>query len=233
MPARSHDSGEQELVCWHPGPCADCRGGLSLEDFLRECDEAAGEVSGDSDNEITDNLIERERKWLIDWIAICPHREAAEHALEKYDEGSEHLVYLPPNSPDVVKLTKVGLYGDSYFLVKDRVHQRSSTPLDYLVRISLLNKYFDFGAEVLGVTAEGQIVTRQPFAAGVPPTDAEVTEFLLLAGVEPVKLNCWLWKKADIASGWEYWVGDARAENFVKTPQGIVPIDVRMWRNRI
>ena len=30
-------------------------------------------------------------------------------------------------------------------------------------------------------------------------------------------------------NGIETWIGDVRDENFVKTPAGLVPIDVRMW----
>ena len=36
-----------------------------------------------------------------------------------------------------------------------------------------------------------------------------------------------LWKKA--YTEFDVWLGDARDENFVQTPLGIVPIDVRMW----
>jgi hypothetical protein len=27
----------------------------------------------------------------------------------------------------------------------------------------------------------------------------------------------------------EIWIGDARSDNFVLTPEGMVPIDIRIW----
>ncbi len=42
-----------------------------------------------------------------------------------------------------------------------------------------------------------------------------------------MKRNCWLWKGT--FDDLEIWVGDARDDNFVETPKGIVPIDVRVW----
>jgi hypothetical protein len=229
MPAESHECREQELVRWHPGPCAHCRGGSSLYDFLRGRGEAAGEIQGHSDNEIIEELIARERAWLAEWIALCPHQAVEEHLLTAYDEGSEHIVYLSADSSSVIKLTRRGLYGDLYYLVGERVYQRCCTPGEYLLRLALLEEHFGFGAELLGATEAGQIVTRQPFVKGDPPTEAEVTEFLTSAGVEPVKPSCWLWKKRGVNQALEYWIGDARADNFVKTPNGLVPIDVRMW----
>jgi hypothetical protein len=204
MPAESHERREQELVCWHPGPCAERAGDLTLYDFLRERDEAAGEISGDSWNEVIDALVARERGWLREWIGRCPHTAEIHRVLKNYEEGSEHLVYLPSDSADVIKVTRPGLYGDSYYLGVDRVHQRACTPLDYLIRMALLAEYFNFSAEYLGVTPDLQIVTSQPFVEGDPPTDAEVAESLLSKDVEPVKLSCWLWKKTDYDSGLEY-----------------------------
>ena len=43
----------------------------------------------------------------------------------------------------------------------------------------------------------------------------------------PVRQRYWLWKKA--YDDFEMWVGDARADNFVQTDAGIVPIDIRLW----
>ena len=72
-------------------------------------------------------------------------------------------------------------------------------------------------------------MTLQRYIEGEPPTQDEVDEFLLRESFEPVKRSCWLWKKKDPSNEVEYWIGDARDDNFVKTPYGIVPIDLRMW----
>lgn len=78
------------------------------------------------------------------------------------------------------------------------------------------------------MTADGKIATRQRFIAGTPPAQEEVDEFLLGAGLMPVRQQYWLWKGLEKA-GVEPWIGDARADNFVKTEKGLVPIDLRMW----
>jgi hypothetical protein len=44
------------------------------------------------------------------------------------------------------------------------------TPSDYLVRLMLLDMHFGFAPDAMGVTEAGQIVTRQKFVEGDPPT---------------------------------------------------------------
>jgi hypothetical protein len=134
-----------------------------------------------------------------------------------------------PGKKEVLKLTKPGIYGDSYYLENGLVCQRCCTPADYLIRLNSLQNTFGFAPVPVGITQAGQIVTRQQFIEGEPPTQQEVDDFLLEAGIVPVKQSCWLWKKPDPDAEVEYWIGDARADNFVKTPAGIVPIDLRMW----
>lgn len=174
-------------------------------------------------------MIARERAWAVEWVESCEHTAERSEALARLDEGSEHIVYLAPGGEIVVKLTKPGLYGDSYYVVDGRVHQRCCTPGDYLIRLALLEFTFGFAPNPVGMTKAGQIVTLQRFVEGEPPTLDEVEEFLVRVGFEPVKRSCWLWKKRDPSNEVEYWIGDAREDNFVKTLRGIVPIDLRMW----
>jgi len=98
-----------------------------------------------------------------------------------------------------------------------------------LIRLVLLEDNFGFAPKALGVTDSGQIVSAQRFVEGEPPTQGEVDQFLLDAGLEEVRKDCWLWKKSDLENGREYWIGDARADNFVRTHDAIIPIDLRMW----
>jgi len=226
MPSESE---EPESVRWRPWPCENCRGGASLLDYLLGRHEAGGEIPGGSEDEVIEEMIARERACAVEWVESCQHTDERSDALAKLDEGSEHIVYLAPGGKDVIKLTKTGVYGDSYHLVDDRVHQRCCTPCDYLIRLAMLQITFGFAPRPVGVTKVGQIVSAQRFVAGEPPTQGEVDEFLLREGLEPVKRSCWLWKKKDPNNAVEYWIGDAREDNFVKTPLGIVPIDLRMW----
>lgn len=226
MPAESQ---EPELVRWRPWPCENCRGGAPLIDYLLGRHEAGGEIPGGSEDEVIEEMIARERAWVVEWAESCEHTAERSEGLARLDEGSEHIVYLAPSGKAVVKLTKPGLYGDAYYLVDGRVHQRCCTPGDYMIRISMLDLTFGFAPTPVGITKAGQIVTVQRFVEGEPPTLDEVEEFLLRERFEPVKRSCWLWKRKDPNNEVEYWIGDAREDNFVKTPHGIVPIDLRMW----
>lgn len=187
-------------------------------------------MPGGSENEIIDALTQRERSWMIEWARSCPHTASVSATLARYDEGSEHTVFLAPDGVDVIKRTLPGTFGDLYFVnAEGRVCQRCCTPAGYLVRLAMLEINFGFAPRVVGVTGTGQIVTAQRFVEGDPATQDEVDEFLRRSGFEAVKRNCWLWKKSRAGHDVEYWVGDARADNFIKTRSGLVPIDLRMW----
>jgi hypothetical protein len=229
MPAKSE---EPEPVRWRTQPCDRCRAGASFLDFVVSRHRASGEVSRGAEDEVIERITAQERAWLVDWVEACPHTTEQEMELVKLDEGSEHIVYLAPGGREVIKLTRPGIYGDTYHLVDGRVHQRNCTPGDYLIRLALLEFHFGFSHTPVGITHSGQIVSVQRFVEGEPPSQEEVDDFLIASGMEPVKRNCWLWKKNDPAENVEYWTGDARADNFVKTPHGIVPIDLRMWAVR-
>lgn len=127
----------------------------------------------------------------------------------------------------VYKHTLTGTYGDTYFIVNGRVHQRRCLPSDYLARLELWEEAFGYAPIALGITVTGQFVTEQKFIAGEVPDQAAVDEYLLAKGFEDVKRRCFVWKKKSPSR--DIWVGDTRDENFVKAPKGLIPIDVRLW----
>jgi len=149
--------------------------------------------------------------------------------LPQVAEGSEHLVFADAASGRVFKLTKLGLYGENYFIESGRIAQKNCSPFEYLARLRLWRHVFRSAPEPLGITPGGQIVSRHEFVSGVPPEQDEVDEFLKEAGFVPVRQKYWLWEKPYPAEAFGIGLGDARADNFVKTPLGIVPIDVRLW----
>lgn len=149
--------------------------------------------------------------------------------LPRLDEGSEHLVLFDEQTSEVVKLTRPGTYGDYYEIINGRINPFDSTPAEYLLRMRWWEKLFSSAPNPLGITETGQIVSRQRFIQGdADPPQKEVDQFLLDAGVVAVMQDCWLWKKADYKSGIEIWIGDARSDNFVLAPGGMVPIDIRI-----
>jgi hypothetical protein len=150
-------------------------------------------------------------------------------AIPQVAEGSEHRVYADTANSLVFKATKPGLYGENYFIESGRIAQTNCSPFEYLARLRLWGHVFRSAPEPLGITLEGQIVSSHEFVSGVPPEQAEVDDFLKEAGFLPVRQKYWLWEKPYPADAFAIGLGDARSDNFVKTPLGIVPIDVRLW----
>jgi hypothetical protein len=164
----------------------------------------------------------------MEWAKRCPHSSQAEIHLPEIAAGSEHVVYLDAPREEVFKATRPGLYGDIYYLEDGVVHQKNCSPIEYLARLRIWKKLFRSAPQELGITDNGQMVTRQKFITGEIPDQETVNKFLESFGMLEVKKQCWLWKRV-YDSGIEVWLGDARADNFVKTDIGIVPIDIRLW----
>jgi hypothetical protein len=218
-------SGSFEGFRWRAWPCRSCGGGVAASDFLRR-----GKETGRSFQDAyldPEQIARGEADLLLGWISSCEHTEWREFHGPKIDEGSEHLVFLESATGLVWKLTRPGVYGDSYYLVNGLVNQRNCSPLEYLIRLELWEKLFGVAPKPIGMTNLGQILSTDSFIPGVEPTQPEADEFLSIAGMVPVKQSCWLWKKN--FSNIEIWIGDARADNFVKAAEGIVPIDLRIW----
>ncbi len=127
------------------------------------------------------------------------------------------------------KATKLGLYGDNYYLKEGRIAQKNCSPFEYLVRLRLWQHLFDSAPRPLGLTNEGQVVSCHEFITGDPPPQTEVNAFLESVGFTPVRKQYWLWEKPYPLEGFSIGLGDARTDNFVRSREGIVPIDVRLW----
>jgi hypothetical protein len=215
--------GDREGFRWHPWPCPGCSGGQSAWNYLRS---RLG--PGPAILEVEwEERARTEIDLLGNWIAACPHTSRQELELPRLAEGSEHRVYHRAQDDVVYKHTLSGTFGDNYYLINNRVHQRKCLPLDYLIRLDLWRKVFGWAPMDLGLTRAGQIVTIQGYIVGDIPAQEEVDEYLRAGGFQDVKRQCFIWKKAEGED--EIWVGDTRDENFVKTEHGIIPIDVRLW----
>ena len=150
-------------------------------------------------------------------------------SLPRVSEGSEHRVYFDEEKGLVFKATKPGLFGESYFIADGKITQKNCSPFDYIVRLRLWKHVFDSAPVHLGITPDGQIVSSHEFISGEPPTQPEVDAFLEREGFVPVRKKYWLWEKPYPLDAFAIGLGDARADNFVKSSAGIVPIDVRLW----
>src|SRR6185503_10887423 len=72
---------------------------------------------------------------LLNFARGCPHAGVTEVSLPIIAGGSEHLVFLDENSAKVIKITRVGIYGDWYYLKDDVVNQEKCSPVEYLLRL--------------------------------------------------------------------------------------------------
>ena len=208
---------------WRAWPCQECSRELSAFSLLGRRPAADFEIHGESPERIAETQV----GLLREWVESCAHRSESHLSLPQIAEGSEHIVFFREADAHVVKVTRPRTFGESYYLQEGLVHQRNCSPLDYLIRLRIWREVFDSAPLELGITTGGQIVSVQKYITGELPTQDAVDEFLLASGFSDVKRPCFLWKKA--YPEFDVWLGDARDENFVQTPLGIVPIDVRMW----
>lgn len=210
-------------ILWRSWPCTRCRGIISPVSFLRRRLEASPASAS-----LPEEVAQQQAESLIRWVESCEHHGWVSLPHRKLAQGSEHAVYLNETKAEVIKATLPGTFGEYYFLnEKGRVLQEKATALEYLVRLRLWRNLFRGAPVATGVTATGQVLSAQRFISGEVPTQEEVDSFLELAGLEAVRKDCWLWRTK--RAGITIWLGDARADNFVKRPGSIVPIDVRLW----
>ncbi|MCB1206525.1 MAG: hypothetical protein KDN18_19860 [Verrucomicrobiae bacterium] len=224
------DAADVASVRWRPWPCPSCGGKTTAIGFLVRCLGSNPPVPNLARNETIDWFKDWEARQLLSWVEGCSHFSWTDLTLTRLDEGSEHLVLFDHGTSEVVKITRPGTYGDYYEVAEDRVHQYDCTPSEYLLRMIWWQELFSAAPVTIGITESGRMVSRQKFFAGEPPTQKEVDEFLIDAGLTAVKPSCWLWKKSEAKVGAEIWVGDARADNFVSAEGGIIPIDLRIWK---
>lgn len=212
---------------WRRWPCPSCGGGCSPVDYLGRGIEAGGVLSDIAWH--PEEVIASQVRSLSDWILSCPHTEEESFPHSYIAAGSEHLVFVEEPSAAVWKLTRTNVFGELYYLEDGRVSQRNCSPVEYLARLEQWEVVFGDAPKALGIAKSGQIVSRHKFIRGRMPTQAQIDSFLERSGFVPVKQSCWLWRSADPEIN--VWLGDARTDNFVETPEGeIVPIDVRLWR---
>jgi hypothetical protein len=216
----------QERLCWRPWPCPECNKSTTPIGFLIDRHNASSDVRTD----VVEYQIEQEIKWLSEFVAHCEHTKEEHILLPKISEGSEHLVFFDADKSQVYKLTKPNLFGEAYYLDSSgRINQRNCGPMEYLIRLRIWKKIFGSAPFPLGITNSGQIVSAHQFISGSFPTQGDVDNFLVTAGLIPVKQEYWLWKKSYPAQEFDIGLGDARADNFVSSASGIVPIDIRLW----
>lgn len=224
-------SADAASLRWRAWPCESCRGSTTALGFLVPSFGANAEIEGEDRNGQIARIKLKQAERLLGWVTSCPHTEWKELRLPMLAEGSEHRVLFDEQRSEVVKITLPGTYGDYYEIIEGRIHQFDSTPEEYLLRMRWWEKLFSTAPVPMGMTEQGQIISRQKFILGDPdPEQQKVDQFLAEAGAVAVRQSCWLWKMVGVDSNFEVWIGDARSDNFVLGSGGIIPIDIRIWR---
>jgi hypothetical protein len=160
------------------------------------------------------------------------------------DHTSEHTVYFDPTQNRAVKRTLPGQFGWLPKLDNGRWTLGIAKPLDYLRRWELFNKVFGDDVRLEGATVSQtpsmvvgdktepiSVVISQRWhrAADINspiPTEAQVSTLLHNLGFEPLPNSFHGWRRASDGMI----ILDARPDNFVKTKDGIAPIDLPLMR---
>lgn len=143
--------------------------------------------------------------------------------------GGEHDVYLDQPGR-VTKATRQNRFGNT--ITNWSGATRSATPLEYLRRIILQNLVFGDDTRLEGVHAAPsepfKIVTSQTFIHGYHPSLPEISSYMRNLGFKPVsrKFSNKMWTH-DLEN---LVVVDAKEENFLKSQDGVVPIDLVITR---
>ena len=170
---------------------------------------------------------ERLRQWAKDTghlIDYTPPAGAPE------SRGAEHEVFFHQQDDRVFKRTHPGTFGS---VLTERGLRRVATPYFYLLRLELVNQVFGSDLRLEGVTRSDKpsIVISQPWAHPADlrcplPSSTEIWEFMTSLGFDPIPDAPfdWLRKSEGLR------VSDARPDNFIKTAEGVVPIDLVICR---
>lgn len=179
------------------------------------------------------------KHWLADNAFLVSEEEWG--SLRPYSSNtSEHEVRYRIADHRAVKRTWPGTFGNLPTLVDGHWHPSPATPREYLHRWALQNELF--GDEVrleggmlssgpsmiLGMPPDGlSLVISQPWLDAADlrdphPREFEIAAHLKVRGFEPLFRSLYGWRHLDEG----IIVLDAKPDNFVKTADGILPIDL-------
>lgn len=179
-------------------------------------------------------------KWAADNGKLLTD-DPKSYGRELENRTSEHYVRYDPTTQQVIKWTYPGTFGHGPIQKDIGVGRQPSSPLQYLERLRLQNTVFDDSVKVLGFQIfpdKGlmgrpsglSIVTSQPYIKAADPakpnpTRDEVWDYMEKLGFEADMLGAEMmaWTRSDGVL-----VTDARPDNFIKTKEGIVPIDLQI-----
>ena len=149
--------------------------------------------------------------------------------LKKYGYATaEHEVYHRVSDNRALKITYAGCFGVT---PEPKGVQKAATPTFYLRRIQLMNEVFRSDIRLEGLIMRKSLligaigdqpsfVISQPWWTGPHPNEQEVLDFMEKMGFKSTPKSYYGWSKEKIT------IIDARVDNFIKTYEGVVPIDL-------
>jgi hypothetical protein len=182
--------------------------------------------------------VERQAACLTAWAqarGLVLTADYTAHLFRHNSSTAEHQVFYRESDKRAVKLTHPGTFGVT---PDPKGAQRAATPLFYLHRLMLMNRVFGAGLRLEGITLaksliigvtgdQPSIAISQPWIRPADPqrphpTNPEIAQFMESLGLVQVTRSYYGWhRKADAIT-----ILDARPDNFILSPQGVVPIDL-------
>lgn len=154
------------------------------------------------------------------------------------DSTSEHQVFYRPEDSRAVKRTWAGVYGQIPVAGEGCLERRNATPSEYLTRMALHIAVFGSDLRLEGVTiskkpsmiigqpsGQPSIVISQPWyeKAGIATNEA-IHDLLVGEGFRSVPSSYFGWYRPQDGVV----IVDAKPDNFIRTPAGVIPIDLQM-----
>jgi hypothetical protein len=184
--------------------------------------------------------IDRQAACLVEWARKRNVLLTSDYTagLEPHQSTTaEHEVFYRAADNRAVKRTYPGTFGVTN---EPKGKQRHATPLFYLHRLKLMNRVFSSDLRLEGVAfgkslivgAQGQrpcLVISQPWIEAADennphPSALEITKFMESLGFTPLTDAFYGWQNEENGIS----VLDARPDNFINSPAGVIPIDLVM-----
>jgi hypothetical protein len=182
--------------------------------------------------------IDRQASRLIQWArqrGVLLAEDYTGALLRHQSTTAEHQVFYRAADNRAVKCTYAGTFGVT---PDPKGAQRAATPLFYLRRVQLMNQVFRsdlrlegvmFGKSLLigAVGEQASIVVSQPWIRRADPdrphpSENEIAEFMKSLGFVMLSRSYFGWQRSKD----QITILDARGDNFIKSAEGVVPIDL-------
>jgi hypothetical protein len=146
-------------------------------------------------------------------------------------KGAEHEVFFHQEEGRVYKRTYPGTFGSA---PTERGLRRTATPYFYLSRLELLKDVFGLDTRLEGITGDVglSVVISEPWVYPADPQCPlpflhEIVEFMRSLGFEGTNRS-YEWRRESDG----VLVSDARPDNFIRSKEGVVPIDLIASKER-